>query len=245
MKKMKTWGWRVVGILLILCVWPVIQAIVSEPLLVPSITDVLKALFTLGSNGRSAILMSASRLLMILGVAGVSGIILGFLASINKTVDHILAPSITLLRTIPVISVIVLILVVVGFRMTPYIVTYLMIFPTIFQATKDSINDLDQAYVDVFKLDQTNAISALRYCYLPLISVPLSTAFLHAAGLGIKVLVMTEYLSQTPRSVGFMLYRAKTDLRYDVVFAWTIVLIVMMIGLESIIHIYKKRHSQD
>jgi NitT/TauT family transport system permease protein len=245
MRKHASLLWQVLGVLLIIMLWLVIESIVSEPLLMPSIPAVLRALIALFPSGSTVLLTSMSRLLMILMAALISGVGCGLLASLKQPFAHVIRASITLLRTIPVISVIVLVLIVVGFELTPFIVTYLIVFPQIYQATKDSVDAIDSTYVDVYKLEHRHDIRSLWQCYIPLIAVPLSTAILQAAGLGIKVLVMTEYLSQTPRSIGYVLYRAKTDLRYDVVFAWTLVLILMILLIEMLITTYKKRHSSD
>ncbi len=245
MRKHASIAWQILGICLIIAIWLGIESVVSEPLLMPSIPTVLRAFGGLFPSGLSVLMASMIRLLIILTAAVLTGVGWGLLASLNKSFFDLIRPLITLLRTIPVISVIVLVLIIVGFAITPYIVTYLIVFPAIFQATKDSVDALDPTFVDVYRLEHRHDLGSLWQCYLPLIAVPLSTAILQAAGLGIKVLVMTEYLSQTPRSIGYVLYRAKTDLRYDVVFAWTLILIGMMIAIETAVKTYKKRHSSD
>jgi len=142
---------------------------------------------------------------------------------------------VTLLRTVPVISIVVILLIVFGFSLTPYLITFLMIFPLIFQSISDGIENLDKELVDVFKLEDNDPIDAIRYCYLPLIGPQIKTAMLQAAGLGIKVLVMAEYLAQTKNSVGNALYLAKVNLNYDEVFAWTLFLILLAVVLEHFI----------
>ena len=74
------------------------------------------------------------------------------------------------------------------------------------------------------------------YCYFPLIAGYLKTAILQSGGLGIKVLVMAEYLAQTPISIGARLYMERVFLRYDYVFAWTILLVILALLFEFAIH---------
>jgi ABC-type nitrate/sulfonate/bicarbonate transport system permease component len=59
-------------------------------------------------------------------------------------------------------------------------------------------------------------------------------------GLGIKVLVMAEYLSQTQNSIGNELYLAKTNIEFSEVFAWSFILIIIALFFELIINHYRK-----
>lgn len=113
-----------------------------------------------------------------------------------------------------------------------------MIFPIIFQAVYEGILHVDSELVDVYKLEDNRLITGLRYCYIPLINSSLKTALLQSAGLGIKVLVMAEYLSQTKHSIGNALYLSKVNLAYDEVFAWTILLIILAVVFEILIEKY-------
>lgn len=97
--------------------------------------------------------------------------------------------------------------------------------------------------VDVYKLEDNRLITGLKHCYIPLINTQIKTALLQSAGLGIKVLVMAEYLSQTKTSIGNSLYLAKVTLEFDQVFAWTILLILMAIVLSILIERYSLRNS--
>jgi len=142
---------------------------------------------------------------------------------------------------VPVISFVVIILIVFGFSSTPYIITFLMIFPLIYQAIHDGIKGIDFSLIDVYKLEDNHLLTGIRYCYLPLIKSHITTAFLQSAGLGIKVLVMAEYLAQTPNSIGRQIYFGRINLNYDFVFAWTILLIILAIIIESLIIKYQKR----
>jgi NitT/TauT family transport system permease protein len=217
--------------------------LVAEPLVMPPAGDVMEAFSGIITTQMSLVAMTLLRLVLVLAFASVSGIALGLLAGIHPVLKNFLMPMMTILRTLPVISVIVVVLVVAGFSMTPYVVTFAIIMPVLYQATADAVEATDQAYVDVFLLESANLKQRLLRCHLPLIIVALSTATLHAVGLGIKVLVMTEYLSQTPDSVGYALFRAKTDLRYDRVFAWTLVLVILVLVIEWMVTKAKKRHT--
>jgi len=217
-------------------------AIVSSPLLLPSPLAVFQALLRLFANARSllAMAMTLLRLLIAMAIALVLGGTLGIIAGFKSGFSRFFSPIVTILRTVPVISVIVIILILFGLKLTPYLITFLMIFPLIYQAFHDGIRNIDSELVDVYKLEDNRMITGLRFCYLPLMRNEIETVLMQSAGLGIKVLVMSEYLSQTRNSIGNSLYLAKINLAYDEVFAWTILLIVLAVGFEAVINHFKQ-----
>jgi NitT/TauT family transport system permease protein len=231
----------------IFLLWLALYLIINHPMLLPSPWAVFKAFLQIFSQYASVkiILMSLLRLIGALFGSMVLGISLGFIASQKPVVERFFRPIVTILRTIPVISILVILMILLGIHTTPYLITFLMIFPLMYQATVDSIHQIDPAYLDIYHLDDNRWISGLKHCYLPLIRSQLTTAFLQSAGLGIKVLAMAEYFSQTPNSIGNALYFARVNLEYDTVFAWTFVLIVFAIALEMIVRHQQKKAEPD
>jgi NitT/TauT family transport system permease protein len=221
----------------------IVERLIAEPLVFPSLDRILQATFRIVSEKDSfyAIGYSLARLLIVVFASGISAIILGYLSSQYDWLEYYLSPFVTILRTIPVLSVIVVILIIFGFRLAPHIITFLMIFPLFFQGTLDGIKAIDHTYLDIYHLDQQGVISGIRYVFFPLTKDRLLTTFLQSAGLGIKVLVMAEYLAQTPKSIGSAIYLARINFRYDEVFAYTIILILIAISLESFIRRYQRR----
>jgi NitT/TauT family transport system permease protein len=234
----KKWLSNGLVIFMFFLVWLLLSSLVNTPLLVPSPTKVLSAFIELiGSTTSSeAILHTFFRLLLASTSSFIIGVIGGLLSGFSPFMKAILHPIATVFRTIPVVSIIVIVLILLGMRFTPYVITFLMLFPISYQATYEGMIRIDSELIDVYHLDDHHPIRMIRYCILPLIAGYLKTALLQSAGLGIKVLVMAEYLAQTPRSIGYQLYLEKVFLRYDFVFAWTLLLIVLALLFEFAIH---------
>jgi NitT/TauT family transport system permease protein len=72
-----------------------------------------------------------------------------------------------------------------------------------------------------------------------LISKDISTALLQSLGLGLKVMIMAEYLAQTDNSIGKAISFARVNLAYDEIFAWTLLLIIIAVLFELLINHYK------
>jgi NitT/TauT family transport system permease protein len=237
----------VMSLFVIFIVWLTGFLAINNPLLLPSPLNAVTAFFKLFTERASllSIVMTIVRLLLAMVTAVVLGGVFGIAAGFKPAFATFVQPIVTILRTVPVISVIVIILILFGFRIAPYIITFLMIFPLVYQAFYEGIKNLDSELTDVYKLEDDRFFSGLWHCYLPLMRHQIETVLLQAAGLGIKVLVMAEYLSQTKDSIGNAIYYAKINLYYDQVFAWTLLLIVMAVGLEILISRFKKLKEKN
>ncbi len=228
------------AVFLIFLVWVILGLVVNNQFLLPMPQTVLVDFINIFTNRVSLISLFTSviRLLLSMIFAFVFGFGFGLLAGLNDKFQAFVQPIVTVLRTIPVISITVILLIMLGFVLTPYVITFLMLFPLIFQGTFGAIKGIDQELIDVFKLENNQLSVMIRHCYVPLISRDIRTALLQSLGLGIKVLVMAEYLSQTKNSIGNQLYLAKTNLEFSEVFAWTLLLILLALGFEIIVNHY-------
>ncbi|MCK7487895.1 MAG: ABC transporter permease subunit [Bacillus subtilis] len=235
MNKNLRFGFVAFGVFL---VWLIASLWVDQDLVLPSPIQVGAAIVGLVGTRVSlmAIFASLGRLAIALTTSFVLGTFIGFLAGFRKGIQVIASPLATIFRTIPVVSIIVIVLMFFGFRFAPYVITFLMLFPISYQAALEGVSRVDSELVDVYKLEDHHFGRMLLHCYLPLMAGYLRTAMLQSAGLGVKVLVMAEYLAQTPDSIGNRLYLAKAMLEYDQVFAWTIVLIVIALLIETAIN---------
>jgi NitT/TauT family transport system permease protein len=238
---LKKTGITILSIFFIFLVWIIAGAIVDNSLLLPRPNDVLIAFgrIFIEADSLTVILATILRLLVGVTLAAILGFLLGVVAGFKNGFAIFFNPIVTVLRTIPVISITVILLIIFGFSLTPYIITFLMLFPLIYQGTYGAITNIDKELIDVYKLENNNFFTGLTHCYLPLISQDIRTALLQSLGLGIKVLVMAEYLSQTKNSIGQELYLSKVNLAYDEVFAWTMLLIILSLLFEALIHHYK------
>jgi NitT/TauT family transport system permease protein len=63
-------------------------------------------------------------------------------------------------------------------------------------------------------------------------------------GLGFKVIVMAEFISQARRGIGRELHDASISIEYVQVFAWTIIMIIIVVIFESLLKIYKAYDQQ-
>lgn len=244
---MKKTSFMILSVFILFLVWLIGFAWVDNPLLLPSPKMVGMAFVDLFRSSASLNVMGMSLLRLVIAMSGslILGSVLGIFAGFKPWFAIFFQPVAAVLRSVPVVSIIVILLIFFGLRLTPYVITFLMIFPLIYQAFHDGIIGIDPELIDVYRLEDNRKWSGLWHCYLPLMRSRIRTVMLQSAGLGIKVLIMAEYLSQTRTSIGNSLYLAKINLAYDTVFAWTILLILLALTIEIGINLFKNKDTTN
>ncbi len=209
---------------------------INNSLVFPNPNDVIKETFILLGMKKTylVIFFSFKRLFISLLFSFFIGIILGITAGLNKYVNYFLRPIITIFRTIPLASVILLIMMIFGITKSPFFVISLMIIPVVYEAFYNGIINIDKEINDVWRLDTSLNILVVRRVLLPTIVPFAKTAYIQSIGLGIKVLVMSEFIAQTKNSVGKELVSASNNIMYTTVLAWTIILITIVLIIEII-----------
>ncbi len=232
------------SILTLIIIWYVVYIVVQSPMLMPSFLDVVKAFpKIIGDGGWIDLLMTLVRLVISFVLASLGGIILGFISAKYEMVEIWQRPIVTILRTIPVVSVIIILFILIGANIAPYIIVFLMIFPLFYQSTIDIIHRIDTSLIDVLTMNEGHFKESLKYVYIPILKNGLFVTMFQAFGLGVKVVVMSEYLMQTKHSIGKSIFMAKITLAYDQVYAWTIILILMTFLMEVIINKAKNKQK--
>jgi len=116
-----------------------------------------------------------------------------------------------------------------------------MSFPIVCTNVKEGINNIDKRLVDmavIYKIKKRRIISEI---YLPSIVPFLTAAVSTSFGIGWKVVIAAEVLSQPKYAVGTSLQDSKLYLNIDEVFAWTIVAILIGYLFEKIIRFIEKK----
>lgn len=228
------------GIITIFLIWLFASLIINNEIALPSIGKVFIALKNLSLTGNTYIILLYTLLRIIISlILGILfGIVLGVLSAFYDWFYYFISPFIKIMRALPIASIILIILILFGYRgfgdltFSPIIVTLLLVIPLVFEAVYRGIKNIDVDLINVGRLYTKNKFDMAKRVYIPLIRNELSIAIVQSVGLSFKAMVMAEYVSQTQTSIGYSLLNAKANLDYNYVFAWTIILIIISILIE-------------
>ena len=200
--------------------------VVNNSIILPNPNETISTFFGLLTKGTTYIylLNTLKSLLISLIISFIIGLVLGILAGINENIRVFLKPWITIMRSFPLAAIIILILIIAGFKNTPYIVATFVLAPIIYESIQNGIRDIDQSYIDTYKLESKINLKIITKVYLPLISSSIKASFTSAVGLGIKVLIMAEFLAGSSNSLGYAIKPSIDNLNYAEVYAYCIII---------------------
>jgi len=223
-------------------VWEILSLIINQEIYLPSPGATFIALFNLLTerNTYITLLYSTYRTLSGFMISCVSGIIFGYFCGISKTVYNLFNPLVSIIRTVPVMSIIIIAIMWFKDTNVPIFVAFLMCFPIIWTNTVSGIQSTDIKLLQmcrVYNIKKSRIVKSVYfYSTLPYIKA----GMISALGISWKVTSAAEVLSLPKYSIGSYLYDSKVYLEIPNLFAWTIIIILLSILFEKILKIIFK-----
>lgn len=216
--------------------WWAISALTDNALLFPSPQATGKALLSAFSHADAWTFTGMTLLRILAGFAAgcVLGITLAVLTANVPAFSVLLTPLRTIVKTTPIASFILILLITVVSGWVPVWVSALMVIPVMWGNTETAIRQLDPKLREMGRIFFTPA-RRFRYVTLPQLLPQVSASATTGFGLAWKAAVMAEVLALPQLSVGKQLYESKLYLETDQLFAWTLVVIVLSLVLESVL----------
>ncbi len=181
--------------------------------------------------------VSVTLLRILCGTA--AGILLGVLTALLtsrfRIADALLSPLLTVVKTTPVASFIILLLIWVGRDVLPAVIVVLMVLPVTWANVCAGIAALDPQLWEMARVFGFPPMRAFLRLWLPTVLPHFLSACRSALGLGWKAGVAAEVLTVPLRSMGRMLYEAKLNLETTDLFAWTAAVVLCSLVIEKLL----------
>lgn len=235
------------AVILVYILWFLGSKSDSSNILVPSIYDTFKSLIDIIKDISTYHKIFSLIIKVILSV--IIGFVIGFLSGILSyhfsIYKYFSNGFIVFLRTVPRISILLLIIIVFGNVLTGYASVVLIVIPIVHDIINTGLNDIDKEYLDVFKMENNNFFKYLRFLYIPFLKNNIYLSLLQSISFGIKMMIMSDYLILTKNSIGSSLYWYKANSDYNFVFAWTIIIIIISLIFDLFLKIYIKKTKNN
>jgi NitT/TauT family transport system permease protein len=216
--------------------WALAAWWVDNPLVLPSPQRTLEGVVTLAGNFEFFVSIGATLLRVFGGVliSVLLGLILGLAGGLNKPFYEIMNPFVVTIKSLPVVSVIILINLWIASVLVPLVVTFLICFPVTWTNVVQGVRSADRKLLQMAKVYNVDRSKVIKDIYIPSIKPYAVSALMNAIGLGWKVTVTAEVLANALPSIGMNLYYAKIYLNTDLLFAWTLVIVICSYAIEKI-----------
>ncbi len=220
-----------------LAVWFLAAAAVGQELLLPGPLQVAGRLAAFAGTGDFWLTLGHSILRILTGIvsAVILGVGTGLLTHKSIYARELLSPLMTLLKSTPVASFIILALVWLGRSVVPVFIAGLMVLPVVWANTAAGLAGIDPRLLELARVYQLPRPRVLHRIVWPSLLPYLRSALRSALGLGWKAGIAAEVLTVPPWSIGKSIYEAKLYLETTELFAWTAAVVALSFLIERVL----------
>ena len=174
-------------------------------------------------------------------IAIVLGISLGIIAGLNQSFEAFMKPWIVLMRSVPVVSFILLALIWFTSGSVPIFIGILTMFPMIFTNIIEGMRNVDTKLIEMAKFYKVEQKRIVTEVYIPAIAPFVTSGISSAIGIGWRAIIVGEVLSQPEFGIGTSMHSAQSFLNVDVLIAWTFIAVMLSYVFEYLIKFMERK----
>ena len=222
------------GLLVVLILWNSLSKSYHS-LILPSPQETFGALEQLWQSGQlgTNTLITFRRTMVGYVAALACGLAAALLLKARGFLQSLLRPVITVIQIIPPVIWVVLAVIWFGIAddLTPIFLIFIVTFPVVFLTIFTGLESVDARLVEMASFYRCSQADIVRAIYVP----TLIPHFVSAVSLGLsfawKSTIFAEFIGSSS-GIGFAISLANANLETDKLFAWSIVLILIMLVFE-------------
>ena len=146
-------------------------------------------------------------------------------------------PILSFIHIVPTMGISLYLYLFLDKQIIPFALSIMVMVPIIVEGLLTAYDNIDKGIMDVLKLEQISFFKKITKVYLPIILPYILMTMLQSFSLGIKAIVMGEYLSLTDNSLGFLLYQHQLWADSNVIIVILILLFSISIICEVVVKI--------
>lgn len=212
---------------LLLAAWQIGALRMDQPAFVPSLADLGQTLF------RLLMTFSFYRSFLATVVRGLEGMmislaiasVMAWLFARYEFIYELFRPVLAMMRSVPVISFILLALIFLHPENIPLLIAFLTMFPLLTENLTKGISSLHPGFREVgrqFRISGWNRLTQIVY---PQLKPFLFSGLASAMGFGWRAIIMGEVLAQCSLGIGSEMKKAQNFIEVPTLLAWTLVAI--------------------
>lgn len=234
-----------------IAIWQIVALIIHNPILFAGPYETVLALVRLAQQGNFWLSVGNSLLRIFIGfmIGVVAGILLMGIAYRFPLFEDFLSPLVLVMKSVPVASFVIILLIFAGNNNVALIIVAVVVFPIVYVNLLEASKNLDKKPLEMAKLYRISYLDKLRYIYYPGLKSALASALVLSIGMAFKSGVAAEVIATPLNTIGNGMYLSKIQLLTDEVLAWTVVIVILSKGIESlarlILKVPNKRKKND
>lgn len=242
-QKSKNIVFIILGVISIITAWELSAHFTGNTDIFPSPIKSFKTLIKIASTQIFWIHISSTLFRGIIGgfLSLFLGFCIGLLSSISISIRNFIRPWIILLRSIPVISVILLAIIWLSPGSVPFFIMFITVTPIIVEEVSEGIFEINGRYKEMITIYKIPPLKQLQHVLLPGLLPRMASGFSLGMGYGWRAVVVGEVLSRPQWGIGDRMAHAQNYFNADELIAWTVILIIISYFFDKLIDKTKSR----
>lgn len=219
-----------------LIVWEIADRCIDNKIILSGPVHIIQALFNNIRQADFLAICGASFLRIAAGfiLSFAAGFILALVCFKFTVIRDFLEPVIITLKTVPMISFVIMLLIWVGNQALTIYLSFLVVLPLIYTSTLSGFKHVDVSMLEMARSFNFSRWKKFAYIYRPAFMPFLISSCKVALGMCWKSGVMAEVIATPKPSIGREMYVAQQYLQTTNLFAWTVVVIVLSTIFEKL-----------
>lgn len=217
------------SVCLLLLAWQLLALYVGQPQLIPSVPGLVETLFELLKTPTFYQHITATILRGFVGmlISLICAFASASLFARYKLIYELCRPLLTIMRSVPVISFILLALIFLNPEGIPLMIAFLTMYPLLTENLTEGLSNLRPGLSQMADLFGINRLNRLTQVVYPQLKPFLFSGLASAAGFGWRAIIMGEVLSQCAFGIGGEMKRAQNFIAVPELVAWTIMAVLI------------------
>lgn len=209
--------------------------ILDQPILLVSPVDVVARLghLVVTVDFWTSVGRSFARITLGFLAGVITGLLTASAAAAARIAEELLAPLMSAIRSTPVVSFVILVLIWFGSARLTSIVSFLMVVPIIYANVLEGIRRRDVTMLEMAQVFAVPWPRRFRAVDVPEVLPYLVAGCRSSVGLAWKSGVAAEVIGLPAGTIGERLYQAKIFLSTADLFAWTLVIVLLAFAVEK------------
>ena len=229
-----TWLLPLLTLLVMVVIWQVLASVIQLNIILPTPLSALKEFFNCLLDGAFyiAVGLTLLRTVVCYLICFLLGWALGYLSFKVNGVNLAISPLISLIKSVPTMSVILLILIWVNYEIAPIVIAFIVVFPLSYASSLSGYKSLDKSIFDMAKIYKISDKTLYKNYVLPTLLDNFSASSVSELLLTFKIVISGEVMAETARGIGELIKQSKYALETGKLFAYTIVAVILGVILE-------------
>ena len=228
---------RLGAVLFWLLIWQLGSMAVDQEILLVSPVSACATLIRLmgESSFYQAVFGSFGRILAGFALSALLGVLLAALSCALFPARVLVRPLLSTIQATPVASITILALIWIRSTNLSIFISFLMVLPIVYENVLRGLDSADPKLLEMARVFRLPFAGRVRAIYAPSAFPMLLTAVRLSLGMCWKAGIAAEVIAQPRNSIGSALQQAKLFFATPEMFAWTLAIILLSVGLEKLV----------